>query len=70
MNAKSPIAPVRNRLTCPECANTHRFIQVMAEEINLVDGTLKHIHLIEGIVDHYICWKCGVSIQTETTAAT
>jgi hypothetical protein len=38
----------------------------MAEETNLVDGTLTHVRLLEGIVDHYICWNCGVSIETET----
>lgn len=54
-------------MICPECGNDRQFIQVMAEEINLVDGTLKHIRLLEGIVDHYICWKCGVSIPAETT---
>jgi transposase len=51
------------QLTCPACGNSDRFIEVMAEEAHLVDGSLKYIRLIEGIVDRYTCWQCGVSIE-------
>ena len=69
MNAQHtrPSARMGHRLTCPECGNERRFIQVMAEETNLVNGSLDHIRLLEGIVDHYICWKCGRTIPIELT---
>ena len=54
---------VQNRLVCPQCGNTGRFIEVMSEEAHFVDGNLNYIGLLEGVVDHYICSQCGVSIE-------
>ena len=51
------------QLMCPSCGNDRRFIQVMAEQANLVNGYGDHIRLLEGIVDRYTCWDCGVTIE-------
>jgi predicted RNA-binding Zn-ribbon protein involved in translation (DUF1610 family) len=58
------------KLTCPECGNSHRFIEVMDEETHLVDGNLNYISLLEGIVDHYVCWECGISIELDEPETT
>jgi hypothetical protein len=55
--------PTTQRLTCSDCGNTQRFIEVMAEEAHLVDGNLNYIHLLEASVDHYVCCECGKSLQ-------
>lgn len=35
----------------------------MAEEAHIVDGNLNYVGLLEGIVDHYICSQCGMSME-------
>jgi len=49
------------QLVCPDCGNMRRFIEVMAEEAHLVDGNFNYIHLVQAIVDHYVCCECGGS---------
>ena len=50
-------------LVCPDCNNTQRFFELMAVETHLVDGNLNYLHLVDGIVDHYVCCECGASLQ-------
>jgi hypothetical protein len=50
------------RLVCSNCGNTHRFIEVMAEEAHIVDGKLNYIRLLEAVTDHYICCVCDQSL--------
>ena len=64
--AESYQAPVQIR--CPSCASSARFVEVMAEEAHIVDGTGKYIKLLEGIVDHFICLECGKSFPPEESA--
>ena len=52
-------------LTCPDCGNTNRFVEVMAEEAHLVNGSLDYIHLLEAVVDHYVCCECGETIEPD-----
>jgi hypothetical protein len=54
-----------SRLACSVCGNKDRFIEVMAEEAHLVNGRKDYIRLLEGIVDRYLCWKCGAKVETE-----
>ncbi len=61
----SPRGQVWNRLVCPECGNSHRFIEVMAEEAHIVDGNRNYIGLLEGIVDRYICSQCSTTIELD-----
>ena len=58
-----------SRLVCPECGHDRRFIQVMHEEAHLVDGNFNYIRLIEGVVDHYLCWECGASFEVKEQAS-
>lgn len=51
-----------SRLICPECGNTHRFIEVMAKEAHVVAGNLNYIQLFEAITDRYVCVECGLTI--------
>ena len=51
-----------NLLICSNCGNTHRFIEVMAEEVHIVDGNLNYIRLLEAVTDHYICCQCDESL--------
>ncbi len=51
-------------LTCPQCGNTRRFIEVMAEEAHVVNGSLIYIHLLAAVVDHYVCCECAETIET------
>ncbi len=37
----------------------------MFEEAHLVDGNLNYIGLVEGVVDHYVCWECGASMELQ-----
>jgi hypothetical protein len=55
----------QDRLTCSACGNRDRFIEVMAEEANLVNGRGDHIKLLEGVVDRYLCWRCGATVEIE-----
>jgi len=57
--------PFRDGLVCPSCGNKDRFIEIMAEETHLVDGTLTYIRLLDAVVDHYACWECGAPIEME-----
>lgn len=50
-------------LTCPECGNTSRFVEVMAEEAHLVNGRLDYIRLLAAVTGHYICCECGATIE-------
>ena len=50
------------QLLCPDCGNSHRFIEVMAEEAHVVDGNLTYLHLLEAWVDHYVCCECGKTL--------
>lgn len=52
----------QTRLICPECGNTHRFIEVMAKEAHVVDGNLNYVGLFEAIADRYVCVECGLTI--------
>jgi DNA-directed RNA polymerase subunit RPC12/RpoP len=52
-------------LTCPACGYSDRFIQVMFETANIVNGRRNHIRLLEGVVDHYLCWKCGTTFEDD-----
>ncbi len=51
------------RLHCSACGNRDRFIEIMEYESHLVDGALNYLHLIDAIVDHYICYTCGERIE-------
>jgi hypothetical protein len=53
------------RLKCPQCGNTRRFIQVMAEEAHVVNGNLDYVRLLWGVVDHYICCECDEAIELD-----
>lgn len=53
----------RPLLTCHACGNTSRFSELMAEETHLVNGHLDYIHLVDAIVDHYVCCECGESLE-------
>lgn len=61
-------ADSNHRLVCANCGNHDRFIEVMAEEAHIVNGNFDYIELLEGIVDHYICWECGISFELEAKA--
>ena len=50
-------------LVCPNCGNSDRFIEIMAEEAHIVDGHLNYISLLESVTDHYICSECSESIE-------
>ena len=52
-------------LVCPACGNQDRFIEVMYEEAHLVNGRRDYIRLLEGIVDRYLCWACGATVETQ-----
>ena len=52
-------------LTCPNCGNTSRFIEVMAEEAHVVNGNLDYIRLLEAVVDHYLCCECDETIELD-----
>lgn len=52
-------------LTCSECSNTNRFVEIMAEETHLVDGQLNYIRLLDAVVDHYVCCECGTVIKPQ-----
>ncbi|MCU0783634.1 MAG: hypothetical protein MUF81_06215 [Verrucomicrobia bacterium] len=58
-------SPTAKRLVCFTCGNTHRFIEVMAEEAHIVDGDLNYIRLLEAFVGHYVCCECGETLQAE-----
>lgn len=58
----------RELLTCPECGNSDRFVQIMEVETHLVNGYKDYIRLLDGIVDHYVCCDCGAAIE-ETARA-
>lgn len=49
-------------LVCSDCGNTQRFFEIMAVETHLVDGRLNYLHLVDAIVDHYVCCECGESL--------
>lgn len=55
-------------LCCPICGNTERFIEIMEHESHLVDGKLNYLHLIDALTDHYLCYKCGESIEVDMIA--
>jgi hypothetical protein len=50
-------------LTCSACGNTERFFELMDVETHLVDGNLTYLHLVDAIVDHYVCCECGEPLQ-------
>ncbi len=37
----------------------------MSEEAHLVNGERDYIRLLEGIVDHYLCWECGATVEDD-----
>ena len=55
----------QNRLVCPHCRNTNRFIEVMAEEAHVVNGHRDYIRLLAAVVDHYVCGDCGETIELD-----
>ena len=55
----------QDRLVCPDCGNTNRFIEVMAEEAHVVNGHRDYIRLLAAVVDHYVCCECGETIELE-----
>jgi len=57
------VQQTENRLICPRCRNTDRFIEVMAEEAHVINGRRDYIRLFVGIVDHYACGDCGETIE-------
>jgi hypothetical protein len=38
----------------------------MAVETHLVNSRKDHIRLLDGIADHYLCWNCGATVQSES----
>lgn len=46
-------------LKCPKCGNHSRFIEVMENVENLVDGDGNHLHQVNGDAAYYLCVKCG-----------
>ncbi|MGA3182058.1 MAG: hypothetical protein ABSF38_17095 [Verrucomicrobiota bacterium] len=66
MKRNRSIAKADDGLTCAECGNKERFIEVMDVEIHLVNGRRDYIRLLDGITDHYICWCCGATIEEAT----
>ena len=65
MRTKPVPSPTQNELVCPECGNRKRFVEVMAEETHLVDGSGTYIHLLDAVVDRYLCWECWATIEPE-----
>ena len=53
-------------LMCFERGNKERFVEVMAVETHLVNSRKDHIRLLDGIADHYLCWNCGATVQSES----
>jgi hypothetical protein len=67
MKRTCPTHKDQDELACPVCGYKDKFIEVMAEEAHLVNGRRDYIKLVEGVVDHYLCWKCGSTFQTEAS---
>lgn len=65
MRMRSPSTVKDEGLVCSECGNKRRFIEVMAEEAHVVNGSRTYIRLLEGIVDHYTCCDCGATLESE-----
>jgi DNA-directed RNA polymerase subunit RPC12/RpoP len=62
MSASSP-----DTLVCPACGSREQFIEVMESEAHLVDGKRNYVRLIEGVTDHYICFACGETFESNST---
>jgi hypothetical protein len=58
-----PRTKPKSQLTCPQCGNTGRFIETMAEEVHEVSGNGTYIRLLGGFADHYTCCECGEFID-------
>jgi hypothetical protein len=63
MNMQPPATHPQILLTCPNCGNTDRFVEVMAEEAHLVNGRLDYVRLLWAMTDHYICCECDEVIE-------
>jgi predicted RNA-binding Zn-ribbon protein involved in translation (DUF1610 family) len=50
---------------CPKCGNDSRFVQVMEDVVNLVDGDGNHRHELNASVAYYRCWKCNAIVDDE-----
>jgi DNA-directed RNA polymerase subunit RPC12/RpoP len=61
----APHGVSQSKLACPACGHKDRFIEVMESEAHLVDANRDYIKLIEGVVDHYICFACGKSFDID-----
>jgi hypothetical protein len=53
----------RARLKCPTCGNVKLFLEVMAEELHVVDGSMNYVRLAAAEVDHYECLDCDTEIK-------
>lgn len=63
MKAAPPELKPEILLTCPQCGNMNRFIEVMAEEAHVVNGRLDYVRLLAAVTDHYVCCECGEPIE-------
>ena len=52
-------------MRCAKCGNDSRFLQVMDDVANIVDGERNHIHQIDGSVAYYRCVKCDAIVDDE-----
>jgi hypothetical protein len=68
MKRNGSIANTNDGLFCSVCGNKERFIEVMAEETHLVNGRKDYIRLLDGIADHYRCWRCGATVKESTAS--
>jgi hypothetical protein len=62
-HALSKLAPFEFKLVCKSCGNESRFLEVMAEEVHVVDGSLNYLHLLEAVTSHYICGECSERVK-------
>jgi hypothetical protein len=50
-------------LSCRECGNSELFVEIMSHEFHLIDGKLNYLHLLDAVVDHYLCHLCGSKVE-------
>jgi len=58
----------QSELICDECGNRKRFIEIMDVETHLVGGNLNYLHLLDAVVDHYLCAECGETVEVQTVS--
>jgi hypothetical protein len=46
------------RLKCAQCGNSELFVEIVAHQLNLVNGAMDYVHLIESATDKYRCHYC------------